>query len=289
MTFTSECEDIYLLNKIVFKKQQNSISMMEGCNTGLQTNNILLDAHFPGSTPLGHILQSTSSQVDLEESSPERDEVSLQATCPEQVTKGEVLNHQYNIVLDKYLNDLNFLDPKWVKEAFNDMRAHNSGGTDGLKSIVFQNLPHNMLTRISKIYKACMKLSHTPQKWCEADIIFLAKPEKPRYDLPNSLRPISKFNVILKGLEKLVKWELERTSLSVKPLNRNQHAYSRVHNVDTALVQEVEEAEKGPLRKEFTLGVFIDIVKPKKKICVKTNSYLHKCPFVHQAFKYCVL
>ena len=111
-----------------------------------------------------------------------------------------------------------------------------------------------MLIRISKIYKACMKLSHTPPKWCEADIIFLAKPDKPKYDIPNSFRPISKFNVILKGLEKLAKWELERTSLSVKPLNRNQHAYSRVYNVDTALVQVVDEAEKGPLRKEFTLG-----------------------------------
>ena len=67
------------------------------------------------------------------------------------------------------------------------------------------------------------------------------------------------FNVIFKGLEKLVKWELERTSLTEKPLNRNQHAYSRVYNVDTALAQVVDEAEKGPLRKEFTLGVFIDI------------------------------
>ena len=35
-------------------------------------------------------------------------------------------------------------------------------------------------------------------------MIFLPKPEKPRYDIPNSFRPISKFNVILKGLEKLV-------------------------------------------------------------------------------------
>jgi hypothetical protein len=92
-----------------------------------------------------------------------------------------------------------------------------------------------MLNRISKIYKACIKLSHTPQQWCEADVIFLAKPDKPRYDVPNSFRPISKFNVILKGLEKLVKWELERSSLTDKPMHMNQHAYSRTKNVDTAL------------------------------------------------------
>ena len=42
-------------------------------------------------------------------------------------------------------------------------------------------------------------------------------------------------------------------------MHKNQHAYSRVKNVDTALAQVVDVAEKGPLRKEFTLGVFIDI------------------------------
>ena len=124
---------------------------------------------------------------------------------------------------------------------------------------MFQNLPYNILNRISKVYKACIKLSYTPKTWCEADVIFLAKPDKSRYDKPNSFRPISKFSVIFKGLEKLVKWELERTSLKEKPLHENQHAYSRVKNVDTALAQVVDVAEKGPLRKEFTLGVFIDI------------------------------
>ena len=99
------------------------------------------------------------------------------------------------------------------------MNSYNAGGPDRMKSIVFQNLPHSTLIRISKIYQACIKLSYTPSTWCEFDVIFLPKPEKPRYALPNSFRPISKFNVILKGLEKLVKWELERTSLSEKPLH----------------------------------------------------------------------
>ena len=61
--FTSGCEDIYKLNKIIFKKQQNSISMMEGCNTGLQTSNLLLDTHFPGSTRMAQNLQPASSQA----------------------------------------------------------------------------------------------------------------------------------------------------------------------------------------------------------------------------------
>merc|ERR1712020_728371 len=128
---------------------------MEGCNTGLQTNNILIDSHFPGSTP-----KNLNTKSDYSEQ-------------PEAGTEP-----QDKIVNDKDLNDLNFLDPNRVKEAFNDMRAHNAGGPDTMKSVVFQNLPDNILARISKIYKVCIKLSHTPQNWCEADVIFLAKPDK---------------------------------------------------------------------------------------------------------------
>ena len=42
-------------------------------------------------------------------------------------------------------------------------------------------------------------------------------------------------------------------------MHMNQHAYSRTKNVDTALAQVVDVAEQGPLLKQFTLGVFIDI------------------------------
>ena len=199
--------------------------MMDGCNSSLQTNNTLMDSHSPGSTKWS---------------------LNTQPTSPEQVEAASETPNE--IVNDKDLKDLTFLDPNRVKETFNDMRAHNSGGPDIMKSVVFQNLPYNVLKRISKLYKVCIKLSHTPQCWCEADVIFLIKPDKARYDLPNSFRPISKFNVILKGLEKLVKWELERTSLTINPLHKSQHAYSRVYNVDTALAQVVDEAEKGPLR-----------------------------------------
>ena len=170
---------------------------MENCNTAEQTSKILLDAHFPGSTQLGNIPLPTSSQVGMDESSPVRDEVTHQTTCPEQVAQGEVQNHQYDTVLDRYLDDLSFLSPDWVKEAFKNMNPYNAGGPDKMKSIIFQNVPHNILIRISELYQACVKLSYTPSKWCESDVIFLPKPEKPRYDIPNSFRPIFKFNVAL--------------------------------------------------------------------------------------------
>ena len=57
-------------------------------------------------------------------SMPVSDEETHQATCPEQVANSEVSNHQYVIVLDKYLDELVFLNPDRVKEAFNDMNSY---------------------------------------------------------------------------------------------------------------------------------------------------------------------
>ena len=228
--FTSECKDGYLLDKIIHKKQQNTLSIMEGCNTAIESNEALMDTHFPGSTPW-----VAPNQTEQEWGTPQR-----------KIKNIELTNHK-------------FLETPRIKEAFNDMKALNAGGPDGMKSIVFQNLPNNILYRISRIYKACMDLSHTPPQWCEANIIFLPKQNKMQYNKPNSFRPISMFNVLLKGLEKLVKWNLERTALAEKPFNKTQHAYSRVKNADTALATLTDLIEKGFLRKKFALWVFLDI------------------------------
>ena len=99
---------------------------MENCNTAEQTSKILLDAHFPGSTQLGNTPLPNSSQVGTDEHSPARDVVTHQTTCPEQVAQGEVQNHQYDTVLDKYLDDVSFLSPDWVKEAFKNMKCRRA-------------------------------------------------------------------------------------------------------------------------------------------------------------------
>ena len=92
-------------------------------------------------TPLGNTLHSTFSQADI--NNPPN-------TCLRQEAE-DVSRHHYKLILDKNLTNLSYLDPNRVKEAFNDMRSLNAGGPDGMKAMVFQNLPYNFLTRISKI------------------------------------------------------------------------------------------------------------------------------------------
>ena len=224
----SENVDIYSLDKIIHRRSQNNISLLEGCTTAKESLAVLLDNYFPNSKRV-----------------------------PRELTQEEPYVNKY--VSNKELADISFITPIKAKEAFQDMEPLNASGPDGLKAVVFQQLPDTMLNRLCQLYKACIKLNYTPSKWCHANVIFLPKTNKDSYDKPSSFRPISKFGIALKGLEKLVKWEVERTSLKCRPLFKDQHAYSRVKNAETAILRTIDEAEKGLLRNQFTLGVFLDL------------------------------
>jgi hypothetical protein len=156
----TESQDIYRLDKIIHKREQNNISLLEGCSSAKESISVLLDNYFPG-----------SSQTTEEEE--------------------EVNNDKW--IFNKDLLSINYINPEKVKEAFQDMEPLNASGPDGLKAIVFQQLLHNILVRLCKVYKACILLNHTPIKWCYADVIFLPKSNKTSYDTPNAFRPISKF------------------------------------------------------------------------------------------------
>lgn len=226
-TLLTDSKDIYKLDKIIYKREKNNISLLEGCTSAKESLSLLLDNYFPGSSEI----------TEVEE---------------------EGINNKW--VFNKDLSSISYINPMTVKEAFLDMEPLNASGPDGLKAIVFQKLPKHMLSRLTNIYRACILLNHTPSQWCHAEVIFLAKSGKKSYDTHTAFRPISKFGIALKGLEKVVKYQVERTSLKDEPLFKDQHAYSRIKNTETAILRTIDEIEKGLLRKEFTLVVFLDLL-----------------------------
>ena len=74
-----------------------------------------------------------------------------------------------------------------------------------------------------------------------------------------SFRPISLNSFLLKGLECLVLWELEETTLTTTPFHAAQRAFRKGRSCDTALSEVVDKIESGIMRNQFSLGVFLDI------------------------------
>jgi hypothetical protein len=82
---------------------------------------------------------------------------------------------------------------------------HNCPGPEGFRPIVLCNLPTPARTALLKIYSAIIELQYTPQRWRNAEVIFLPKPGKDGYTNSRAFRPISLMLFLFKTLERLVK------------------------------------------------------------------------------------
>jgi hypothetical protein len=65
--------------------------------------------------------------------------------------------------------------------AFKQFGKHKCPGPDGYRPIVLCHLPLKARTILIKLYTAMIALQYTPQRWCNAEVIFLPKPGKDDY------------------------------------------------------------------------------------------------------------
>ena len=163
---------------------------------------------------------------------------------------------------DKILYDLSFetfITAEKVKMAINSFGPEKSPGPDGIKPKALQNLGDAEINCITNLYKVCIELGYTPARWRKTNVILLAKPGKEDYSKVGSFRPITLSCFLFKTLERLILWELEETSLRIKPLSKNQHAFKKGASTETALSSLTDEIESAITIGQTALAVFCDI------------------------------
>ena len=151
-----------------------------------------------------------------------------------------------------------WIDVDLVRKAMLQFKPNKAPGPDGLKPLVFKYLPTNALEVITIIYKACISLCHTPKRWRETKVIFLPKPGKDSYDVPKSYRPISLSNFLLKTLERLVTWRMDK-DMEEYPIHRSQHGFTKGRSTESAISNTVDYIEQFLFDKTHCLGMFLDI------------------------------
>ena len=124
---------------------------------------------------------------------------------------------------------------------------------------MLQKMPLVARRYLTFIYRASVHLGYTPKAWRTSDVIFIPKAGKPDYSSVSSFRPISLMSFMLKGLERIILWHVEREHFKQKPMIRTQFAFLKGRSTETALSRVVDKIESTLLRKREALGVFLDI------------------------------
>ena len=223
-------KNMAILFKIAQRRDKRSINtLLKPDNTltepGVETITRLTEAHFPaaqiGTTPFHH-------------------------------------NNANSIKTSELENLHDWIDDDLVRKAMRKFKPNKAPGPDGLKPIVFKYLPQNLIATLVIIYKACISLCHTPKKWRETKVIFLPKPGKDSYDVPKAYRPISLSNFLLKTLERLVVWKMDK-DMEDHPIHHLQHGFTKGKSTESAISNTVDYIEEFLFSKQHCLGVFLDI------------------------------
>ena len=251
--FKIGCDDVVQtsrLVKILQRRENNSISTFsrrDGTITlpGEETARHLLDAHFPSNL----------------------------SKKPVKYKHYRVPSYEVEGRFDSWINcDL-------TREALLKFKDKKSPGPDGLKPLIFQYLPPNIIETITFIYKASIALSFTPTLWRESKVIFIPKPGKIDYTIASSFRPISS-NYLLKGLERLCVWRAD-VSLLEFPIHERQHGFRCDRSTETAISELTDEIESNIFNRRRTLVAFLDIksafdsIKPE---LIKRSLINHRVP-----------
>ena len=219
-----------VLNKIIQKKASNSIHTLQqddGTDTepGLETLKLLARTHFPA---------ATTDIPEVQYSSEEK--------C-----RGADLGDMYS-----------WITPELTRRALRQFKPHKAPGPDGLRPLIFKYFPTKLNEFIAKIYGACVALGHTPLVWKKCKVIFLPKPGKVSYRVPKAFRPISLSNYLLKGLERLVVWNMDG-NLEDKPIHPRQHGFTKGKSTESALSSTIDPFEYFVFINQHCLAVFLDI------------------------------
>ena len=219
------------LFRIAQKRDRRTINTLrkpDGSLTdpGADTIKVLTDAHFPAAQPGTDPFQHSAT-----------DKIAT-----------DILHDKYN----------EWITPELTRRSLRMFKPNKAAGPDELKPVVFKYLPDNAIQTLTLIYKACIALHHTPHRWRETKVIFLPKPGKDTYDLPKSYRPISLSNFLLKGLERLVVWKMDR-DLKQAPIHNMQHGFTKGKSTETAISNTADYIEQQLFEGQHCLGVFLDI------------------------------
>ena len=225
--FTSELVETKQISKLVKNKLdiKPPIGMLDvnGVTTtnGDEVLDALFDRHFPGSTKV----------------------------------KPEAPPNKMVALTKANLKKVAFITPQRVRDSLKSFGQGKAAG-DHFKPVVLQNLDDDTIEDLVLIYKVSLLLGIIPNSWKKSRVVFIPKSGKPAGD-PKSLRPITLNSFLLKGMEKILMWEMEAQGLP--SLHEKQFAFKTGTSIDEALSVAVDKIEQGVLSNQYTLGIFLDI------------------------------
>lgn len=183
----------------------------------------------------------------------------LPSSHPEQDTK---INNYLQSAL-QCCRPLQRTSHREILEEIKHLKNGKSPGYDLVDSTLLKKLPKKGITVITRIFNACLRLTHFPAQWKIAQAVMLIKPGKSPNEI-SSYRPISLMSTTGKLFEKILLKRMKEHLSSIIPAHQfgfreNHGTVEQVHR----LVDEISRSLEG---KQYCSAVFLDISQAFDKV-----------------------
>ena len=250
--FVSETPDEHkmaFLSKLALHKDKLDLNVLYDSNgnitePGDETIRRLAEVHFPEATIQGDFPPYTSERAALSSE-----------------------------ISGKY----DYITRRKVELSLMRFKPGKAPGPDGIQPLVFRYFPEPFLDRLTFIYECCIHFRYTPKLWQESTVVFIPKPGKKDYRVTKNHRPIVLSNFMLKGLERLITWKMDK-NLVYHPIHRNQHGFQVGKGTEGALSGTCDYIERYVLTRGYCLGLFLDISSAYDSMDIeqiRNSLYLH--------------
>lgn len=173
----------------------------------------------------------------------------------------KISEESQDVIID--LEDNNLINAPIILEELEDALnsfKNSSPGPDDIPFIFLQNLPLNAKQHLLNILNILWRNNKFPQKWSEAIVIPILKPNKPKSN-PESYRPIALTCTMCKLLEKITNrrlmWFLEHKRL----IASEQSGFRKYRSTVDNLIDMESYIHEAFINKQKCIGIFLDINK----------------------------
>ena len=171
-------------------------------------------------------------------------------------TVEEPLLLEGNNYSDSEINEI--VNIEAVRAAIKSFKPFKAPGLDGISPAFLQRALSIIENDILILYRECLRQGKSPRRWLETKVVFIPKMGKADYTDPTSLRPISLFSFLLKGLERILHWHMNAKCLR-KNLSKDLFAYKESVSTDDAIHHLVSMVEKTFDQQEICIVLFMDM------------------------------
>jgi hypothetical protein len=197
------------------------------------------------------------------------------------LVKAELLNRHFvssgtvdnGIIPDTFCGaSSNFIDSSIefgcvdIINAINKLKPNSSAGPDGLPSIVFKSLKHQLAKPLFMLFNYFLHFGCLPDQWKTAVVRPIFK--KGKASDPNNYRPISLTCVCCKILESLIKNHLLSHFLCNSIISKTQHGFLGRHSTTTNLIESLNDWTSSLENKTPVKVIYIDFEKAFDKVSI---------------------